>query len=144
MQLTLLFAQVCFVGSGTWPVITDNHIPWEVPIVVGRSVCRTCGFIVSGTRCDHYGCSTLDAVVHIISIIEKKAKQTNNKDGSFCHPFMLVQCDQFGIAHAPFAQGRAFLTERGYGDCKVLILQQVEGITEEEESCDGTKYKIHK
>ena len=32
--------------------------------------------------------------------------------------------DQFGIAHAPFATGRSFLTERGYGDCKVLIHQQ--------------------
>lgn len=32
--------------------------------------------------------------------------------------------DQFGIAHAPFARGRSFLTERGYGDCKVLIHQQ--------------------
>jgi hypothetical protein len=32
--------------------------------------------------------------------------------------------DQFGIAHAPFAKGRSFLTERGYGDCKVLIHQQ--------------------
>ncbi|KAL3789747.1 hypothetical protein HJC23_006740 [Cyclotella cryptica] len=32
--------------------------------------------------------------------------------------------DQFGVAHAPFAMGRSFLTERGYGDCKVLIHQQ--------------------
>merc|ERR1712085_3811 len=28
------------------------------------------------------------------------------------------------LAHAPFAAGRAFLTERGHGDCKVLVHQQ--------------------
>jgi len=47
-----------------------------------------------------------------------------DEDNPACKPVLLVQCDQFGIAHAPFAQGRAFLSERGFGDCKVLIHQE--------------------
>ena len=69
-----------------------------------------------------YGC-TLDAVGQLASTIDRKALQVI-EDNPTCRPILLVQCDHFGIAHAPFAQGRAFLSERGYGDCKVLIHQQ--------------------
>jgi len=69
-----------------------------------------------------YGC-TLDAVGQLASTIDRKALQVN-EDNPTCRPILLVQCDHFGIAHAPFAQGRAFLSERGYGDCKILIHQQ--------------------
>ena len=69
-----------------------------------------------------YGC-TLDAVGQLASIIDKKALQLD-EDTPGIRPILLVQCDQFGIAHPPFAQGRAFLTERGYGDCKILLHQQ--------------------
>jgi hypothetical protein len=69
-----------------------------------------------------YGC-TLDAVGQLASVIDRKALQIDEEKPSI-RPILLVQCDQFGIAHPPFAQGRAFLTERGYGDCKVLLHQQ--------------------
>ncbi|KAL7548105.1 hypothetical protein ACHAWF_011392 [Thalassiosira exigua] len=69
-----------------------------------------------------YGC-TLDAVGQLASVIDRKAIQVE-EDSPPCRPLLLVQCDQFGIAHAPFAQGRAYLTERGYGDCKVLVHQR--------------------
>eukprot|EP00581_Thalassiosira_minuscula_P009710 CAMPEP_0183709706 /NCGR_PEP_ID=MMETSP0737-20130205/5694_1 /TAXON_ID=385413 /ORGANISM="Thalassiosira miniscula, Strain CCMP1093" /LENGTH=1745 /DNA_ID=CAMNT_0025937873 /DNA_START=28 /DNA_END=5265 /DNA_ORIENTATION=+ len=69
-----------------------------------------------------YGC-TLDAVGQLASVIDRKAIQIE-EDAEPCRPILLVQCDQFGIAHAPFAQGRAFLTERGYGDCKILVHQR--------------------
>ena len=69
-----------------------------------------------------YGC-TLDAVGQLATIIDKKALQLDEETPGI-RPILLVQCDQFGIAHPPFAQGRAFLTERGYGDCKVLLHQQ--------------------
>lgn len=36
-------------------------------------------------------------------------------------PVLLVQADQFGIAHAPFAPARAFLSENGFEDCLVLL-----------------------
>jgi len=69
-----------------------------------------------------YGC-TLDAVGQLASIIDRKALQIDEQTPAV-RPILLVQCDQFGIAHPPFAQGRAFLTERGYGDCKILLHQQ--------------------
>lgn len=84
-----------------------------------------------------YGC-TLDAVGQLASVIDKKAIRIVEEEEP-CRPVLLVQCDQFGIAHAPFAQGRAFLSERGYGDCKVLIHQkrQVEPTIKEEPEGDS-------
>ncbi len=64
----------------------------------------------------------LDAVGQLASNIVKKAIQID-KDGTSCHPTLLIQCGHFGIAHEPFAQGWAFLMERGYEACKVLIHQ---------------------
>ena len=43
------------------------------------------------------------------------------------HPVSLVMVDQFGIAHAPFAQARALLTEHGFGDIKVLVHEEKTG-----------------
>lgn len=84
-----------------------------------------------------YGC-TLDAVGQLASAIDKKAIRVVEEEDP-CRPVLLVQCDQFGIAHAPFAQGRAFLSERGYGDCKVLIHQkrQIESTIKEEPDGDS-------
>lgn len=69
---------------------------------------------------------TLDAVGQLASAIDKKHLQTE-EGAPVIKPILIVQCDQFGIAHAPFAQGRSFLTERGFGDCKVLIHQRRHG-----------------
>ena len=69
---------------------------------------------------------TLDAVGQLASSIDRKYLQ-NDEGSPAIKPVLIVQCDQFGIAHAPFAQGRSFLTERGYGDCKVLIHQRRNG-----------------
>jgi hypothetical protein len=69
---------------------------------------------------------TLDAIGQLASAINKKYLQAN-ADAPVIKPVLIVQCDQFGIAHAPFAQGRSFLTERGFGDCKVLIHQRRDG-----------------
>ena len=33
---------------------------------------------------------------------------------------MLCMCDQFGVCHAPFALGRAYLVEHGWGAVTVL------------------------
>ena len=106
------------------------------PIQYGAAVMFNDDTVATATQKTalEYGC-TLDAVGQLASIIDKKAIRIN-EDGTCFRPILLVQCDQFGIAHAPFAQGRAFLTERGYGDCKVLIHQRVKG----NESQDCTKF----
>jgi hypothetical protein len=57
-----------------------------------------------------YG-STLDAVSQLASDIERKSAR----------PVALVQVDSHGMAHAPFAPARAYLSEHGYGDCRVLV-----------------------
>lgn len=36
-------------------------------------------------------------------------------------PVLLLFVDQHGVAHAPFAQARALLTEHGYGDLSVVV-----------------------
>ena len=60
-----------------------------------------------------YGC-TLDAVSQLASHIE----QTRSVCG---RPLKIVQADQYGIAHGPFAPARAWLSERGYNDVKFLL-----------------------
>jgi hypothetical protein len=36
-------------------------------------------------------------------------------------PTLLLLIDQHGLAHAPFAQARALLTEHGYGDLSIIV-----------------------
>ena len=62
-----------------------------------------------------YGC-TLDPVVQLIREMEKRKQLGGN-----VLPVMLVMVDQFGTCHAPFAQGRALLTEYGYNDLMVIV-----------------------
>eukprot|EP00536_Pseudo-nitzschia_multiseries_P008672 jgi/Psemu1/198713/e_gw1.224.91.1 len=57
-----------------------------------------------------YGCS-LDAVSQLVPYIEDKD----------CAPVLIVQADQYGVAHSPFAPARAYLSEHDYGDCRVLL-----------------------
>jgi hypothetical protein len=69
-----------------------------------------------------YGC-TLDAVGQLAEAVQQKCYSVGKSDvpRKLITPVLLVQTDQFGIAHAPFAPGRAFFAEHGYGDCSVLI-----------------------
>lgn len=60
-----------------------------------------------------YGCS-LDAVTQLAPALEAKRK-------SGIEALQIVQVDQFGIAHPPFAPGRAFLVEHGYGHVSVVM-----------------------
>lgn len=57
-----------------------------------------------------YGC-TLDAVSQLVPYIQDET----------CAPVLIVQADQYGVAHSPFAPARAFLSEHGYGECHVLV-----------------------
>lgn len=57
-----------------------------------------------------YGCSLCPVTQLAQKIEEAKSK-----------PAYLIQVDQAGIAHAPFAIARSYLSEYGYGDCKILF-----------------------
>lgn len=59
---------------------------------------------------------TLDAVSQLAPILEAKR---SNGIGIQC----IVMCDQFGIAHPPFAGARAYLVEHGFGNANVLVHQ---------------------
>jgi cytidine deaminase len=59
-----------------------------------------------------YG-STLDPVSKLSLVFDKC--------NSSIKPVSLVQIDQFGIMHAPFASARAFLVEHGFSDLTVMI-----------------------
>lgn len=89
------------------------------PIQYGAAVLLDDGTIVSGhqKKALEYG-ATLDAVSQLVPLIEQ----------SVARPVALVQVDANGIAHAPFASARAYLSEHGYGDCRILVHanQQVE------------------
>ncbi|KAL3816962.1 hypothetical protein ACHAXA_011750 [Cyclostephanos tholiformis] len=105
----------------------EGHLGHVHPIRYGAAVLFTDGTVAIASQkvALEYGC-TLDAVGQLASAIDRKAL-TIKDDSEPCRPVVLVQCDQFGIAHAPFAHGRAFLNERGYGDCKVLLHQLKKG-----------------
>jgi Protein kinase domain len=76
-----------------------------------------------------YGC-TLDAVSQLVPLF---------KDND-CRPVMLVQADQYGIAHAPFAPARSFLSEHGYQDC-IVLLHEAPSLDSVAENLDGWKLK---
>lgn len=85
---------------------SENH-----PIYFGAAVEFDNGEIVTSHQASalEYGC-TLDSVSQLASHIKKGGV-----------PKVIVQADQFGIAHGPFAPARAFLSENGYGDCQILL-----------------------
>lgn len=89
-----------------------------------------------------YGCS-VDAVTQLAFIIERNNKavikadtdeeletnggtSTRTSKLNNVRPKLLVQCDQFGIIHAPFATARAYLSEFHYGNCEVLVQKFIE------------------
>lgn len=61
-----------------------------------------------------YGCS-LDPVSQLVRDMLKK------------RPRLLVMVDQFGVAHAPFAQARALLSEHGLGTHPRILVHSHEG-----------------
>jgi cytidine deaminase len=87
--------------------VSENH-----PIFFGAAVTFEDGTIVTSHQSSalEYGCS-LDAV----SQLAPRLKESKSP------PKLLVQVDQYGICHSPFAPARAFLSENGFGDCQLLI-----------------------
>lgn len=63
---------------------------------------------------------TLDAVIQLVPILEAK-----RQSGIGVHS--MVMCDQFGIAHPPFAGARTFLVEHGFGTVSILVHTAIKG-----------------
>lgn len=57
-----------------------------------------------------YGC-TVDAVSMLIPAMQRKRGQSM--------PLVVVQVDNFGLAHAPFAAARSLLIEHGFGEVAI-------------------------
>lgn len=102
------------------------------PIQFGAAAILHDGKIVTTHQSSalEYGC-TLDAVSQMASHFfqkrrgggeaEKRISNTTGTGTGTARPRLIVQADQYGIAHAPFAPARAFLSERGFGDCMILL-----------------------
>eukprot|EP00299_Pterocystis_sp_00344_P012077 c5749_g1_i2.p1 GENE.c5749_g1_i2~~c5749_g1_i2.p1 ORF type:complete len:342 (-),score=80.51 c5749_g1_i2:36-1061(-) len=59
-----------------------------------------------------YGAS-IDAVCMVAAQLRRKATESK--------PILLVQSDQFGVLHAPFAAGRVWLFENGFHNVPILV-----------------------
>jgi cytidine deaminase len=83
------------------------------PIQFGAAVAFEDGTVATSHQSSalEYGC-TLDAVSQLATHIIQESSSV---------PILLVQADQYGIAHAPFAPARSYLTEHGHGDCHILL-----------------------
>lgn len=57
-----------------------------------------------------YGC-TVDAVSLLIPAMQRKRGESM--------PLVVVQVDNFGLAHAPFAAARSLLIEHGFGEVAI-------------------------
>ncbi|KAL3658175.1 hypothetical protein V7S43_016805 [Phytophthora oleae] len=66
-----------------------------------------------------YG-SSLDAVSKLIPFVEDK-ENGKKEEQNPVKPEFLMQVDQFGILHAPFARARAYFFEFGFLDVPVLV-----------------------
>lgn len=77
---------------------------------------------------------SLDAVSQLAPIMEAKRKK-----GVGVHS--IVMCDQFGIAHPPFAGARAYLVEHGFGSASVLIHTMIKVDLQQTDKIGWTKIK---
>jgi hypothetical protein len=81
------------------------------PIQFGAAAMLQNGSILTSHQVGalEYGC-TLDAISQMASQLMDESP-----------PVLLVQADQYGVAHSPFAPARSFLSEHGYGECQILL-----------------------
>ena len=69
-----------------------------------------------------YG-NTLDPITQLVVGMERRRVQALDilKSSDRVVPKVLLQVDQFGVCHAPFAMARSILTEHGYGDVLCIV-----------------------
>lgn len=69
---------------------------------------RTCAAAAAESPC------AVEAVVRLGVWLEEHASQGDV-------PQLILVCDQWGVLHAPFAVGRGYLVEHGFGDVALLV-----------------------
>merc|ERR1740117_1083053 len=82
------------------------------------------------TQSMEYPCS-VDAVSKLQVYMEEEVllKGATSENGCSSHdrPTLLLQIDQFGICHAPFAPARAYLAENGYSGLPIGVHDRESG-----------------
>ena len=116
------------ISEATKAATQGNDRPELHPIQYGAAILFDDGSIE--TACQRisleYGCS-LDAVTQLALTIERKRKR-ENEHASIVRPKLLVQTDQFGVIHTPFATARAYLSEFDCRDCQVLVQEVIQDL----------------
>jgi len=84
------------------------------PVLFAAAVCFENGDVGKAAELKgiEYGCS-VDAVSLLLSAMIAAREKGN------AAPYCILQADQFGVAHAPFASARSLLIEHGFGDVLV-------------------------
>jgi cytidine deaminase len=97
------------------------------PITFGAAVLFDDGTMAAAAqkKALEYGC-TLDAVCQLAHAIDNDDHDWMSSGHSKRTAVLLVQVDQYGVVHAPFAPARAFLLEHGHGQCRVILQSQAE------------------
>lgn len=70
-----------------------------------------------------YG-NTLDPVSQLVVGMERRRVQALDQDDSSSQkvaPVVLLQVDQFGVCHAPYAMARSILSEHNYGEVLCIV-----------------------
>eukprot|EP01062_Namystynia_karyoxenos_P062228 TRINITY_DN55143_c0_g1_i1.p1 TRINITY_DN55143_c0_g1~~TRINITY_DN55143_c0_g1_i1.p1 ORF type:complete len:401 (+),score=129.63 TRINITY_DN55143_c0_g1_i1:112-1203(+) len=103
------WGQVFSAASAASASSTGND--WH-PLKLGAAVGFSDGSVESSAQaiCIEYG-NTVCPVSRLQEFIERRRRQG-------VRAVVLLQVDQRGLLHAPFAAARAYLTEHGYGDCQ--------------------------
>lgn len=69
---------------------------------------------------NEYGCS-LDPVSQLVRDVDRKRMEAKTpEEAELALPEWIIQVDQHGVCHAPFAAARSLLTENGLGCCRFI------------------------
>ncbi len=95
------------------------------PIKFAASILFSDGTIKSAAQIKalEYSCS-LDPITQLVTVLDsfRICSECDDERVQYTvEPVLLVFCDQYGIAHAPFGQGRALLIERGHLNIPLYI-----------------------
>ena len=95
------------------------------PIKFAASILFKDGTVKSAAQIKalEYSCS-LDPITQLVTVLDSLricSECAYNQVQYTVEPVIMVFCDQYGIAHAPFGQGRSLLIERGHTNISIYI-----------------------